>query len=300
MNSFIKIIVIGLLIALFSGCVKDGEELCPPGGRVNIAFFVEKFQNPSENPLDDREEDFASRVSHLRYYIYQNGALYDQGIIDNFTKATSPSHTFQFTDLEYGNYNMVVVANSTKTALTGDVANADNLLITFPGCAETEDFFTACFPFTVDSDDINEYEVGLLRTQGLIRFTFKNMPEDIGDMEMVMKNVYHEKWVTGDYKNVCEASQRYVKVPLRKLVEGDYVISTFPTPTDGNSAYHLNVYKERDTTPYISQMISDKLLVRRNQLLDIEVTFNDGFLSFEVDMNSDWDGSNWGGEVVIE
>ena len=60
------------------------------------------------------------------------------------------------------------------------------------------------------------------------------------------------------------------------------------------------MYKERESTPHISQMITDDLVVRRNQLLDIAVTFNDGYLSFEIDLNSDWDGSSSGGEVGIE
>ncbi|MDU1891670.1 MAG: FimB/Mfa2 family fimbrial subunit [Dysgonomonas sp.] len=301
MTNNIRIIGILLLIAFFSSCVKDGENPCPPAGSVKVDFFVERFRNQSENPLDDREDDFQSRVNHLRYYIYKDGDLYDQGMISNFTKAASPSHTFQFTGLDYGNYNMVVVANCTKNALSGDPVYADNLLLTFPGCADTEDFFTAVFPFSVQSDEVKEYEVGLLRTHGVIRYTFENLPDDITDMEVVMKNVYQQKWVTGDYKETCEALQRYTIVPLvKQAVDDEYIIGTFPTPADERSTYYLNMYKAGEETPYISQMITDDLVIRRNQLLDIAVKFNDGYLSFEIDMDSDWNGSSSGGEIGIE
>lgn len=298
-----KIKILGLLslIVLFSACVKDGEDLCPPAGSVNINFFVEKFRNKSENPLDDREDDFSSRVNHLRYFIYKNGELYNQGIIDKFPKASIPSYTFQFRGLEYGSYNMVVVANSTREALSGEPINADNLLLTYPGCLDTEDYFTAVFPFDVESDEIKEYEVGLMRTHGVIRYTFKNMPDNITDMEIVMKNVSSKKWVTGDYGTAYEAARSYQIIPLTKQATSeDYIMGTFPTLSDGQSTYYLNLYRERETTPYISQMITDDLIVRRNQLLDIAVTFNDGYISFEIDLDSDWGGSSSGGEIGIE
>lgn len=301
MTNYIKILGLLLLTVLFSGCVKDGEDPCPPAGSVKIDFFVEKFRNKSENPLDDREEDFYSRVNHLRYFIYKEGELYDHGILNNFARVVSPSYSFQFTELDYGDYNMVVVANCTKEALTGDPSNADNLLLTFPGCADTEDYFTAVFPFSVESDEQKKYEVGLLRTHGVIRYTFKNMPDHITDMEIVIKNVSQEKWVTGDYKTTYEASRQYIVVPLdKKIANDDYIMGTFPTLTNEKSAYYLNLYREREATPYISQMITDDIIVRRNQLLDIAVTFNDGYLSFEIDLDSDWDGSSSGGEVGIE
>lgn len=296
----IKITGILLLIAFLSGCVKDGLDECPEG-TVRLNLFVEKFRNKSQNPLDDYEDNFNDRVGHLRYYLYRNGVLKQQGIIDKFAKASGPSYAFDFQNLEYGSYNMVIVANCTKTALSGDQAIADNLLLTYPGVADTEDFFTAVFPFEVESNDMAEYNVGLLRTHGVIRYTFKNMPADISDIEMVMKNVSSEKWVTGDYKNACEAASRYVIVPLAKQATDDgYIVSTFPSLTGARSAYYLHVYRNKEITPYMMHLVSDTLTVTRNQLLDIAVTFNNGGLSFEIDLDSKWDGSSSGGETGLE
>lgn len=297
-----KIAGIVLLLAIVSGCVRSGMDECPDGN-VRLNIFVEKFRNKSQNPLDDYEENFTGRVGHLRYFLYKDGVLVGkENVISQFTKAGGPSFPLDLVDLEYGKYNVVIVGNSTKTAFSGDPVLADNLLLTFPGCAETEDFFTAVFPFEVRSNDKKEYQVGLLRTQGVIRYTFKNMPSDISDIEVVMKNVSNEKWITGDYKNACEASQKYVIIPLTKqnLAEGDYVIATFPSLQGELSAYHLNMYRNNEETPYMRQMITDTLTVTRNQLLDIAVTFNEGKLDFEIDLDSEWDGSLPGGETGLE
>lgn len=300
-----RLIKIGLCIAILTslfGCVKDGVEECPEG-TVRLNYFAERFRNQFQDPLADVEEIFSSRVSQMRYYLYQDGVLARQGIIDRFAKAADDHYTFDLTGLEYGDYKMVVVANSTKTALSGDEANADNMLLTFPGCNDTEDYFTSVFPFTVSNNDTQEYNVGLLRTHGVIRYTFKNLPEDISDIEVVMRNVSNEKWVTGDYATACEASRRYVLIPIdgkAAAEDEDYVIGTFPTLTGERSAYYLNLYKEGQTIPYVEHLVSDTLTVVRNQLLDIEVTFNDGGISFEVNIDSSWNGSSPGGETELD
>lgn len=300
MTNNIKIIgVILLSLFILSGCIKDGQEDCPDG-TVRLNLYAEKFRNRSQNPLDDREPVFNNIISHLRYYLYRDDILREQGLVTNFTKSSADHYAFDFTGLEYGNYKMVIVANSSKTALSGDYALADNLVITYPGALETEDFFTAVFPFTVNSSDPAEYEVGLLRTQGVIRYTFKNMPANISDIEMVMRNVCSEKWVTGDYKKTCEASRRYIIPLLRQTTTEDYIVGAFPNLIDQKAAYYLNIYRNRESEPYLRQLITDTLTVIRNQLLDIAVTFNNGNLDFEIDMDSKWDGSSSGGETGLE
>lgn len=299
MANKIRTIGILLIMVVLSGCVKDGMEKCPEGN-ARIQLYVERFRNSSQNPLDDVEEDFNSRVEHLRYYLYRDGVLADQGMVDRFTRAGNDSYPMNFTGLEYGDYKLIVVANCTKTALSGDASIADNLLLSYPGCIDTEDFFTAVYPFSVNSNETTEHKVGLLRTHGVIRYTFKNLPSDVTDIEVVMKNVSQDKWVTGNYENSCEASNRYT-IPLSKQSPtDDYIIGTFPTLDGDRSAYYLNLYRERSAEPYVQHMISDTLTVVRNQLLDIAVTFNDGGLSFDINLNSDWDGSSSGGEVGIE
>jgi len=291
------------ILVVFSSCIKDGLDECPEG-TVRIHLFVEKFRNKSQNPLDDRELDFGQRVSHIRYYLYKDGKLKEQEVLEKFKTIAKDSYTFDFNQLDFGDYKLVVVANSAKKALTGDGIDADKLLLTYPGSADTEDFFTAVFPFKVSSNAPAEYNVGLLRTQGVIRYTFKNMPADVTGIGVVMRNVSSLKWVTGDYAENCEANRTFtvIKQVNRKSneEEQEYVIGTFPTLRNQKSAYYLSLFRGRDAEPYYQQMITDTLTVLRNQLLDITATFSGGSFDFEVDINNEWNGGSDGGQIGIE
>lgn len=297
----IKLNFLGLLafITLLSSCIKEGEVECPT---IRIRFYAEKFQNKSQNPLDDREQKFCDRINHVRYYLYKENQLIEEQVIDKMDNTASDCFTLQYDNLDHGNYELVVVGNSTKAALTGDPFQSSNLLITYSGCSDTEDYFSAVFPFTVNSNESKEYEVGLLRAHGVVRYTFLNMPENITDFEVFMTNVGLEKWITSDYKNVVEATQRFRISPSTRQETTDmgYVIGTFPTATDQRSAFTLNLYSDGAESPYFSRMISDTLSVTRNQLLDIVTTFNDGNVSFEVILDNDWNGSLPGAEVEIQ
>ncbi len=294
-------ILIGLFLSTFLliGCVKDGVDECPTGD-IRLHFFVEKFQNKSANPLDDYEKSFGLRVNHFRYYLYKDGKLFEQGIKESLSTITREYYDIQYSDLEYGDYEMVVVSNSTKNALTGDGAFSSELLLTYPGCDHTEDYFTTVYKFTVNTDQSVEHKVGMLRTQGVIRYTFNNVPDEITHMEIIMENVGLEKWVTGDYVNACHASRVYEMIPLRQQSEERYVLTTFPTPKDEFTSFRLNLYRNGETEPYRKELISNDLTVIRNQLLDLVVTFDkNANINFEIILDSEWDGSSPGGETEI-
>lgn len=297
----IKVNILGLIaiLTLFSSCIKDGETLCPEG-KVTFLFFAEKFQNKSQNPLDDREEKFCDRIQQVRYYLYKDNNLKEERVIDKFDSNNSNCFTLEYTDLEPGNYRMVVIGNSTKTALSGDPANAANLVLTYPGTMETEDYFTTVFPFTVHAEEVKTYEVGLSRAHGVIRYKFVNMPADVSGIGVMMDNVTAKKWITGDYAEVYEASRRFNINRTETRQSGndeiqDYVIGTFPTTVNERSAFYLSLYRDGVDTPYLNRMISDTLVVTRNQLIEIVTTFNDGNVDFEIYLDNEWDGSLHGG-----
>lgn len=296
----IKIITLFLCMTALTGCIKDGEIPCPEG-TIQIHFFAEKFQNKSQNPLDEREEKFCDRIGHIRYYLYKNGELQEKRIVENFSDVESNCYSLKYTGLEYGDYELVIVSNCTKEALSGDPVKASNLLLTYPGGPNTEDFFTAVFPFTVNSNESKEYEVGLLRAQGVVRYTFANMPSNITGVGIRLTNVGNEKWITGDYSNMCEATHHYTTLQTRQASNYGYVIGTFPTIPAERSAYYLSLYRDGSDTPYTTQMIVDTLSVIRNQLIDITTSFGEGGeITYEITLDNEWDGSILGGEVEVQ
>lgn len=295
--------IIGLFLVtlVLFGCVRDGVDECPAGD-IRLHFFVEKFQNKSQNPLDDREDVFSNVVGHLRYYLYKDGSLFREGMVSDFNITRSNCYSMEYTDLEYGSYEMVVIANCTQEALEGDCTDPTNLVLTYPGCEHTEDYFTSVFAFDVKSDQSMDYEVGLSRVQGASRYTFKNIPEEIDHIEIIVDNVSHQKWVKGDYENSCTASQKYTIIPLTRMqsLEG-YVIKSFPTLSNEYSTFYLNLYTGDSEEPYRQEVISGDLSIIRNQLLDLEVTFdNESGISFEILLDNSWEGSSPGGETGIQ
>ncbi|MCC8146814.1 MAG: hypothetical protein LIO93_10360 [Bacteroidales bacterium] len=300
MNIKTNITLLLFFLIVFSSCITEGEELCPTG-EVKVHLFAEKFQNKSKNPLDNREEKFCDRISHLRYYLYQDKKLVREGIVQEFVDKESNCYSLDFKELEYGTYELLIIGNSSKTALLGDPVQSANMYLAYPGCLDTEDFFTSVFSFNVNTEDLKEYEVGMLRAHGVIRYSFVNMPPEATKMQIVMENVTGEKWITGNYMNVYKASNDYViTAPLRQSQENNYVMGTFPTVENERSAYSLHLFREGEDTPFISEMISDDVNIERNQLVDITAVFNDGTIDFFIEINNEWDGWNPGGSGNIE
>lgn len=300
-----KIYMSGILFLLImmSGCIKDGLKECPESD-ITIRLYAERFQNSSENPLDDIENVFTERVTHLRYYLYKDGQMVGEKILPDlltFRNTSNKAYTLGFDALEYGNYELVVVGNCTKNGLSGNPARINNLLLTYAGCANTEDYFTAVFPFTVNSNDPATYDVGLSRVHGVILYRFVNLPENITAVGVSMENVSNEKWIYGSYANRARAEQQYSVIHPTSEVgkpvgSDDFVMGTFPTLSGEKSAYHLSLFREDELLPYSTLLISDTLNVRRNQLLEVIATFRSEYeVDFEINLDTRWDGFNSGG-----
>lgn len=292
---------LGILLALFTlvGCVKEDLDPCPVGN-VKMNVYAEKFQNTSENAMDNTEGRFADRIRHLRYFLYQEGKLKEKGVVSNLSAVNGAFYTLNWQNLDFGDYQLVVVGNSTADALTGDESSADNLLLTYPGADLTEDYFSAVFPFKVDCDCTTEYNVGLSRVQGVVRYTFKNIPADLTDIEVGMTGITNLKHITGNYEGAGTATHHYSVVPVGAVTDPHFSIGTFPTLPDKKAVFSMKLYRNHETTPYYDQVVTDTLQIRRNQLLDIVTTFSDGKISFEVKMDASWNGSTSGGEADVD
>lgn len=297
-NIYIPLLLSVLLLT--SSCITEGEELCPTGD-VRLHLYAEKFQNRSQNPLDAKEEKFCDRVSHLRYFLYKGDILSQEGIVSEFNDKDINCYSLDFDNLDYGEYQVLLVCNSSKKALLGDAKKAEDLYLAYPGSTETEDFFTAFFSFNVNSEEKKEYDIGLLRAQGIIRYSFVNMPSDVTKMQIVMENVAGEKWITGDYKNIYRNTQDYtITKPLRDSETNAYVIGTFPTVVNEKSSYFLSLFREGEEEPFISELITDQVDIIRNQLIDITAIFKDGKIDCLIQLNNEWDGWNPGGNGSIQ
>lgn len=109
--------------------------------------------------------------------------------------------------------------------------------------------------------------------------------------------------IDGDYSGQMEVTKF---IPIEKLMRAanedediSVVLGTFPTTVGMRSVYRLSLYRNGETKPSYNETVTDTLTIRRNQLLDISTRFTGDIPSFEIRVNTTWDGTNSGGETDI-
>lgn len=284
---------------ILAGCIKEDLDPCPLG-RVKVNVYAEKFQNFSENAMDNVEGSIKDRIRHLRYYLYREGKMEQKGIVSDWSAVNGAFYALTWEGLEWGDYELILVGNSTKNALSGDENIADNLVLTYPGNELTEDYFAAVLPFTVNCDCELEFNTALSRLQSVVRYTFKNIPADLTDIEVEMSRLATKKYITGSYEGEGSAVKKYAVLPVRAETAAGFIIGTFPTLMDTKAVLNMKLYRNHEVEPYYNQVVTDTLKVKRNQLLDIITTFSDGKIDFEVRIDGSWDGFAPGGDTEIE
>lgn len=294
----IALLFISLLLC--TGCIRETLEECPVGG-VKIQVYVEKFQTVTHNYRTDMEPSFQTRIKDIHYLLFKENVLIEEGRIDDCSPFSEPFYTFQRGDLEFGEYCLALVSNC-KAFVGGNTP--DDLFLTYAGVDNKEDHFATCFPFTVNCDCQVDYNVYLERTHGVVRFTFSDIPEYMSEIEMTMTNLGNKKAIAGAYSGQTEVTKRIPVGSFFRTENPDntltVVMGTFPTATDKRSAYRLRLYKNGEEDPWYNETVTDTLNVRRNQLLDISTRFKGGIPSFQVLIDTAWDGSIQGGGTDIE
>ena len=288
-----------LSVLLFAGCISETLDPCPVGD-VKINIYVEKFQAVTHDFRTDMEVSFNTRIKDIHYFLFKDNALLDEGRISDCTPYVTSPYTFECRGLEFGDYCLAMVSNC--SAYVGGQAPAD-LYFTYAGVDNKEDYFAVCFPFRVDCDCQSEYNAYMERVHGVIRYTFSDVPNDISEMDVTMTNLGNKKLIDGDYSGKMEVTKR---IPVGQLSRADktddditVVLGTFPTTTGMRSAYRLQLYRNGENEPWYDETVTDTLTVRRNQFLDIATRFTGDIPSFEVKINTAWDGSNSGGDTDI-
>lgn len=297
---WISILLISLAV---SGCIKEELEECL-AGNVRVNIYVERFQTKPSDGISSREAAFNKRIEHLRYLLYKEGKLHSDGVLADVLQCRDSAYVFRLQGLEWGNYQLIMAANSEKVLLAGD---PDKLIMAYPGVEKGIDYLTFSLPFTVDCNCEMQYTACLSRMHGVVRYLFEGVPDDINALEMRMTHLCNQYCIGSNYDGDCEVVKR---VELDKLLplkstnkekpnRLNVVVGAFPTATGQRSAYYLSLYKDSDSSPWYEEMVTDTLTVQRNQLLEILTRFDAGAPSFEVHVDTRWDGAIDGGWVEV-
>lgn len=290
-----------ICILLFSSCWKENMNNCWQG-KVSINIYAEKFQN--EN--NEREDVFSKRISSLRYFLYRNGVLMEEGLAGEFSGLSGASYTFERNKLPFGDYKLFLFANTEKNqVLIGNTDDPSTLMVVYPGCEENDDYFACQYEFTLDCDCGYTGDVLLQRMHGVIQYRLQNIPGNISEIEVTMNQLGA---MCGANLTVCNPSIALTyRTPFDSSSNsGEYwfTLGVFPTIPESKTHLYLTLYADNDPDFAVYRsIITDQAQIGRNQLLRVDVRFpEDGILEdtdFGIVINPKWDGSH-NGDVEIK
>lgn len=295
-----KLSSILLIFLSLTACVKETLNECPVGNaRINL--YAEKFQTNSLGVTDDCEEAFNKRIQFLHYILYKDQTYVMDTTISDLTKVNGSFCTFQIPDLEFGNYQLVAIGNCSPEAMRGEIHIPGNLSLLYRSVDEVEDIFAGVLEFTVDCDCTQEFAAKLRRLTGVIRCRITNVPDNVCDAEVTIHGVNSECGKDGIYSKSIDITRR---VPIEQLTRSnskdiEITMGAFPTLTDRPASYELKLYSPDKPEPVFGRVISNKVNVVRNQLVELLTDFSNGTPNFEIIVNGKWDDYINGGEVEV-
>lgn len=297
---------ISLMLLCLSGavsCIEEKLDACPPeGGGVAVTLQVEKFQTRPPYAMSDLEADFAARIHSLRYLLYADGRLIEQGSLDDVKAADAETYVFRHDPLPFGPYRLVFVANTAASMMAGNPDAPENYYVIYQGAEKGDDHFRTDLPFEVTCPCSNEFDAVLQRIHGVARFRFERVPAEITAIEVSLDQVGERIPLAGEPDRSCTAEKRVAVADWATRSDGEFTLGTFSTLPGSRSSWRLKLYAEDQDTPVYDRLVTDTLRIERNQLLELTTRFSDedfrGDIDFSVDVDTTWDGSNEGGGEV--
>lgn len=277
-----------LSILLFSSCVRDEIEPCPPL-TVNIAVKDKNYFNVDKVALEERKSEdlaFKEYVPTL-YYQLRSAAtgevIEEQGVFE----VTGDEKTFPITFCDcipHGKYVLTVWGGlKDNTPLGDDPLTA----ILHEEKKEGDDFYMTNDTLVYDAWNY-DYTVDMERTKGKLIIQVENLPEDVN---------YSDKTVSGLFQNVdCGfnyTNQTMVQTMAEWSSEPVIVTKTVLAPSvkEKGSKVHVNFYDNpQRTTPTLTPK-DVNVTMKRNELTVLKYVYDDGKGDFTIYvlMNDAWD-----------
>lgn len=277
-----------LLISL-GGCIKETLDECPTGN-VRVHVYVEKFQTDSESPTQDIEASFRTRIQYFHCLLYKDNQLVSDTVIPETSGVQQSSYTWEAQNLEFGDYQLLIIANSDPATSNGDLSTLGEYYLVYPGTDQTQDFFATTLPFTVNCDCLEEYHTKLRRLQGVVRCVFNNLPAAATEVEFSLQNLSSKAQLgKKQYTGTTDVSKRIPIPAATSASPFSVVIGTFPTPENQTTTYAIKLYSNAGSSPIYDQVVNREVKIQRNQLNQLITNFSSEGLSFEVIVNQNWD-----------
>lgn len=294
---YILYILVGFLIISLSGCWRENLKNCWEGD-VSIRVMAERFQ---EVPGGASEEKISDRIETLRYYLYYENVLFQQGSVDSKAALDVQQYILTFPKLKFGNYSLALLANVDENEIKA-TEHCEDLLFDYPGSSDTKDYFVSCYEFKVDCECGFDDFVVLYRAQGVAQFQLKDLPENITEVEVELDQLNSTCGVDTAYQGSVVTSYRLKVNHNSKSNIFSFAIGSFPTISNEQTSVVLRLYADGDPEFVAYEEKVGEINVLRNQLVRINADFNhdiSGKVQFGIQVNPAWDGIG-GGEVPVE
>lgn len=273
-------------ILLFSSCVRDEIEPCPPL-TVNIAVKDKNYFNVDKVALEERKSEdlaFKEYVPTL-YYQLRSAAtgevIEEQGVFE----VTGDEKTFPITFCDcipHGKYVLTVWGGlKDNTPLGDDPLTA----ILHEEQKEGDDFYMTNDTLVYDAWNY-DYTVDMERTKGKLIIQVENLPEDVN---------YSDKTVSGLFQNVdCGfnyTNQTMVQTMAEWSSEPVIVTKTVLAPSikEEGSTIKVNFYDKPDRiTPILTPKVVS-LTMKRNELTVLRYVYDGGDFTIYILVNDNWE-----------
>lgn len=290
----------GIILLLFSlsGCVKETLDKCPEGN-ISIQVYAEKFRTNSEAPTQDSEPQIDLRIHTLYCVLYKDDVYVSDTFIDNLSTSNASYYPIDFNKLPFGNYKLMLIGNAPAAALQGDYHQWGDLKLLYSAPDHTNDLFAALLPFTVDCNCTTHLQTKLRRLLGVVKCEFKNLPQEVSEVEVILHHVNSRLEKGGAYTQPTSISKRVATGNPSSSDPLDILLGTFPPDPSTPAAYELKLYTPGKEAPFFSQIISERIPIYRNQLTELITEISDGKIHFMIRLDTAWDDYIDGGEIEI-
>ncbi len=302
-----KILLASIICILgLASCIHRDLEECETADLL-VRIYVERFGDEqafsrSESYVETSEPYFNTRIEDMDYYLYKDNVLIESGSFSDALRTEGVYYTFRRNDIPWGNYKLALMANCVEDVVTGSPDNLDEMSIVYSGVGETEDYFIDVLPFSITQNALHEYDTQLKRLHGVVRYNLINVDPEITAVEVSMDGLTRSGCIMGTYSEDFDYSKTiYVNSgESRAAVIGDpNIVATFPTMEGRKSSWSIKIYKDDPDVPFYERTISSDVEVVRNRLLDLSMKLEKDNYSFEIKVNTDWDGTTEGGTIII-
>lgn len=276
-----------LSILLFSSCVRDEIEPCPPL-TVNIAVKDKNYFNVDKVELEERKSEdlaFKEYVPTL-YYQLRDAAtgevVEEQGVFN----VTGDEKTFPVTFCDcipHGKYILTVWGGLEDNTPLGD----DPSFIEFhPNHTEGKDIYLTNDTLVYDAWNY-DYTVEMERTKGKLIIQVENLPDDVNYSDKTVDGLFQNLNSNFNYTDITEVHTEAEWNTSPKVVTKT-VLS--PSTKQKGSMIKANFYDEPDRNIPVFSPENVNITMSRNMLTVLKYVYDgSGRFTIYILVNDNWE-----------